>query len=142
MYYIDTSVLAAYYCPEALSEQVQDFLSEQTKPAVSNLTELELFSAVAKKVRMGELSQLDGSRILSKYLSHMDAGLFSIIPVEFHHWQLARGWISLFSTPLRTLDALHLAIVSVGDFELVTSDRRLIQAANILGVKVRAMNVD
>jgi len=26
MYYIDTSVLVAYYCPEALSEPVQDFL--------------------------------------------------------------------------------------------------------------------
>ena len=47
MYYIDTSVLVAYYCPEALSEQVQDFLSEQVKPAISTLTEVELFSAIA-----------------------------------------------------------------------------------------------
>ena len=69
MYYIDTSVLVAYYCPEALSEQVQDFLSEQVKPAISTLTEVELFSAIARKVRMGDLGQPDGNRIVSKFLS-------------------------------------------------------------------------
>jgi len=42
MYYIDTTVLVAYYCPEAMSEQVQSFLGEQLKPAVSELTEVEL----------------------------------------------------------------------------------------------------
>jgi len=66
MYYIDTSVLVAYYCPEALSEQVQVFLSEQVKPAISSLTEVELFSAIARKVRMGELGQSDGNRIISR----------------------------------------------------------------------------
>ncbi len=72
MYYIDTSVLVAYYCPETLSEQVQSFLGVQLKPAVSDLTEVELFSAVARKVRMGDLSPSDGNRILSKFLSHLD----------------------------------------------------------------------
>lgn len=51
MFYLDTSVLVAYYCPEPLSEQVQNFLSQNIKPAVSFLTQVELFSAVAKKVR-------------------------------------------------------------------------------------------
>ena len=136
MYYIDTSVLVAYYCPETLSEQVQSFLGEQLKPAVSDLTEVELFSAVARKVRMGDLNQLDGNRILSKFLSHLNGGLFTIIPIESQHWRIARGWIGLFNTSLRTLDALHLAVASAGDFTLVTSDRRLLQAADALGVTV------
>lgn len=135
MYYIDTSVLVAYYYPEALSEQVQSFLTEQLKPAVSDLTEVELFSAVAKKVRMGDLSHADGNRILSKYLSHLDGGLFTIINLEPQHWRIARGWIGLFNTSLRTLDALHLAIASAGDFTLVTSDQHLLMAADTLGVK-------
>ena len=140
MYYIDTSVLVAYYCPEAMSEQVQDFLSEQVKPGISFLTEVELFSAIARKVRMGELGQSDGNRILSKFVSHLDAGLFLVIPVEAHHWKLARGWIGLFNTSLRTLDALHLAIASVGDLVLVTSDQQFIQAADILGVNVHVIS--
>ena len=139
MYYIDTSVLVAYYCPEALSEPVQDFLSEQVKPAVSILTEVELFSAVARKIREGDLGQPDGNRILSKFLSHLDGNFFTIVPVEPHHWRLARGWIGLFNTSIRTLDALHLAIASAGDFVLVSSDQRLIRAAGTLGVKIQAM---
>ena len=142
MYYIDTSVLVAYYCPEALSEQVQDFLSEQVKPAISTLNEVELFSAIARKVRMGELGLPDGNRIISKFLSHVDDDLFSMTPVESHHWRIALGWIGLFNTSLRTLDALHLAIASAGDFVLATSDQRLIQAADTLGIKVCAMSGD
>jgi len=135
MYYIDTSVLAAYYCPEPLSGQIQSFLREQSRPAISDLTEVELFSAIARKVRMGEISTSDGNRIISKFLSHMHGGLFTTVLVESHHWRIARGWIGLFATPLRTLDALHLAIASAGDFTLVTSDQRLFQAADTFAVK-------
>jgi len=142
MYYIDTSVLAAYYCPEAMSEQVQSFLGEQVNPGISFLTEVELFSAIARKVRMGELGQSDGNRILAKFVSHLDADLFLVVPVEVHHWRLAKGWIGLFNTSLRTLDALHLAIASAGDFVLVTSDQQLIQAADILGVNVHVINAE
>lgn len=41
MGYLDTSVIVAYYCPEAFSRQVQDLLREQIKPALSLLTEVE-----------------------------------------------------------------------------------------------------
>ncbi len=45
MVYLDTSVLVAYYCPEALSRQVQNLMREEVKPALSSLTEVEFFSA-------------------------------------------------------------------------------------------------
>lgn len=38
MVYLDTSVLAAYYCPEELSKQVQNVLSEQVRPALSQMS--------------------------------------------------------------------------------------------------------
>jgi uncharacterized protein len=139
-YYLDTSVLVAYYCPEPMSDQVQDFLSNQVKPVISLLTEVELFSAIARKVRMGDLRRKDGERIIAKLLSHLDSDLFSIYSVQPHHWRLARGWIGLFKTPLRTLDALHLAIASAEDCELVTSDQQLVKAAEKLGVKVFSIN--
>ena len=88
---------------------------------------------------MNELNQLDGSRILSKFLSHLDAGLFTFVSVETRHWRFARNCIGLFSTPLRTLDALHLAIASLEEFEIVSSDTHLIQAATVLGVKNRTI---
>jgi predicted nucleic acid-binding protein len=39
MYYIDTSVIVAYYCPEALSDKAEDFLSKIDRPNISSLTE-------------------------------------------------------------------------------------------------------
>ena len=137
MIYLDTSVTVAYYCPEALSLQVQDLLREQAKPALSFLTEVEFTSAVAKKVRLNELGSVDANRILAKFTSHVDAGLFRIIPVENHHYQLARGWIGLLTTPLRTLDALHLAIASSEESQLVTSDKSFFQAARMLDLDAR-----
>ncbi len=134
MYYIDTSVLAAYYCPEILSEKAQAFLSAQVRPAISNLTDVELFSAISKKVRMGELTHADGNRILSKFQSHMTADLFQVIPIEIQHWRIARGWLALFNTPLRTLGALHLAVASNEQLTLFTSDHQLLDSANALGL--------
>jgi len=112
MIYVDTSLLVVYYCPEALSLQAEELLREQIKPGLSRLTEVEFVSAVAKKVRQRELSSIDGNRILAKFVSHVKAELFQMIPVEDHHWQRASGWISLFATARRTLDALNLAIAS------------------------------
>ncbi len=141
--YIDTSVLAPYYCPEHLSTRAQELLiNEDHQPAVSSLTEVELYSAVARKVRMNEMSGTDGNRILTRFSSHMSSGLFKIISVKDHHWQMAKGWIALFSTPLRTLDALHLAVAAAEDLELVTADKHLYQAAGILDIPARFLAAD
>jgi predicted nucleic acid-binding protein len=135
MYYIDTSVLAAYYCPENLSEKVQSFLTAQINPAISSLTDVELYSAISKKVSMGELSHADGNRIISKFQSHLDGSFFRVIPIESEHWRIARGWLSLFNTPLRALDALHLAVSSSEQLIIIATDRQLLEAAKTLGVQ-------
>ncbi len=137
-YYIDTSLLAAYYCPEELSDRVQAFLAKQVKPAISYLTEVELSSAVSRKVRMGELSQADGTRILSKFQSHIESDIFTIYPLEKLHWRIAAGWLRLCNTSLRTLDALHLALAFENELILATSDRHLINAANTLEISFKS----
>jgi predicted nucleic acid-binding protein len=73
MIYIDTRVLAAYYCPEIPSDQVQLYLSRRVKPALSFLTEVELYAAVARKVRSQEMEMADANRIFAKFQSHLDA---------------------------------------------------------------------
>jgi uncharacterized protein len=140
MYYIDTSVLAAYYCPEPLSEKAESVLTQQTQPSISAFTELELFSAISRKIREGSLSKVDGDRIVARVLSHIDGGLYHYLPVENRHYRLARDWIGNFSTALRTLDALHLAITSIEDLILVTADKALSQSAESLGVKVMLLD--
>ena len=139
MLYVNTSILVAYYCPEPLSVQVQDLLVQQVMPALSSLTEAEFFSAIAKKVRTEEIRKADGNRILAMFSSHLETNLFTFVEVKNHHWKLARGWLSLFSASLRTLDALHLAIASAEGLQVVTADKGLFQATEDLGVEAKFM---
>ena len=139
MYYIDTSILAAYYCPEKRSDQVQALLMAQTQPAISRLTSVELISAVSRKVRTGELNKRDGNRITSQFRVHIDSELYTVLPIEIPHWQMACDWLGRFNTPLRTLDALHLSISFSNNLTLLTSDHHLAVAANDLGVPYKSI---
>ena len=137
MFYIDTSVLAAYYCPEPLSDLAEKYLLSERRPAISQLTEVELASAVSRKVREKELSEKDGLGILDTFQSHIDASMYTYLILDSRHYRLARSWISRLSTSLRTLDALHLAVSAASDLELITADNRLAESAEKLGIEAK-----
>jgi predicted nucleic acid-binding protein len=136
MFYVDTSLLAAYYCPEALSEKAEIFLTTHSPLFISTLTELEMFSAMSRKVRGKELSRATASRILAKFLSHLDGRFYKCFSVETRHIRLARDWIGHFNTGLKSLDALHSAVASLEGLKLVTADRDLAESAKTLAVDV------
>jgi predicted nucleic acid-binding protein len=133
-FYVDTSVLAAYYCPEPLSYRAEKFLTTHRQPGISALTEVELFSAVSRKVREGGMSKRDANRIVTTFVSHTDNRLYTYIPVQQHHYRLARDWIGLFELGLKSLDALHLAIASSEGLTVVSADRNLLKSAKALGL--------
>lgn len=58
---------------------------------------------------------------------------FIVILVEPIHYTLARDWIARFEVPLRTLDALHLAITFSSHIPLVKADAGLAASATALG---------
>jgi hypothetical protein len=62
--------------------------------------------------------------------------------VENHHWQIARGWIGLFTAPLQTLEALHLAVSSDKALQLVTSDIAFFQSAEKLDIDAILLHAD
>ena len=136
MYYLDTSVLAVYYCPEPLSEQAEKIIIRAKRPRISSLTEVELASAVSRKIREKNISPEDGNKIFNQFRSHLKESLYRLISVEDRHYQTAKNWILQFSTPLKTLDALHLAIASGDNLTLLTADRQLELAAKHFGIKV------
>ncbi len=137
MAYVDTSVLAAYYCPERLSGKVQKALAEVRAPAISPLVALELYSATAQKVRRRELSAAAGRRVISQFQLHLAEGYFRQVPVGPRQYELAREWLGSFSVPLQTLDALHLATAFSNELPLVTADRALARSAKRLGIECR-----
>jgi predicted nucleic acid-binding protein len=142
MFYLDTSLLVAYYCPEPLSEKAEIFLTGHSPLAFSTLTELEMFSAVSRKVREKELNRPGARRILAKFLSHLDGRFFASLPVATQHLRLARDWIGQFNTGLRSLDALHLAIASLEGLTMVTADQDLAESAKILSLDVTLIKAD
>ncbi|MGA1863991.1 MAG: type II toxin-antitoxin system VapC family toxin [bacterium] len=136
MYYIDTSVLAAYYCPEPLSEKVEEYMLGNDQPVISNLVEVELCSAISRKVREGGMKKNDAGQIIKEFLSHLDEGFYIKLPIESHHYRLAREWIRQFNTALRTLDALHLAAAFSKGLTMITADKSLLKPAEILSLDV------
>jgi predicted nucleic acid-binding protein len=134
MAYLDTSVVVAYYCPEALSAAVGKAFARIPTPAISPLTEVEVRSGLALKIRTGQISAADASKILAQFSVHLSDGFYRIVEVGPREFELARDWIGLFTTPLRTLDALHLACAFANGLPILTADKSLSNSARSLGV--------
>ncbi len=139
MIYLDTSVLAALYWAEALSDIVEELVLVESELGLSQLVEVELFSALSRRVRMREISPEEATAIVQRFQADLDSSFYSCIAVEPIHYNLAREWISRFETPLRTLDALHLAIASQNNIRLVTADEALAASAGVLGVEFQLL---
>ena len=136
MYYLDTSLLAAYYCPEPLSGEAEKVIISSKRPGISSLTEVELASAISHKIREKNLSLEDGNKIFNQFQTHLKESLYRLISVEDRHYQRAKNWILQFTVLLKTLDALHIAIASKDNLTLLTADRQLDIAAKHFGVKL------
>jgi predicted nucleic acid-binding protein len=134
--YIDTSLLVSYYCPEALSRAAERTLRGDPRPAVSDLVEVEFFSALAGKVRVRAMSAADATRTCERFLDHLRTGFYVRIAVQRRHYEAARSWLAQFTSPLWALDALHLALADGEGLRLATADRNLSRSARRLGVAV------
>lgn len=139
MIYLDTSVIAPNYWPEGLSEASQQLLGSETELGLSQLVEVEFFSALSRRVRMREISQEMARQIAIEFQADLDGDFYTRIPLESIHYNLAREWISHFEVPLRTLDALHLAVASSNQLLLVTGDEALARSARTLGIDVQLL---
>jgi len=134
--YLDTSIVAPLYWTEALSDTVEELVLSETELGLSQLVEVELISALSRRVRMGEISSYDATAIVERFQIDIDSGFYTRITLETIHYHLAREWISRFTTPLRTLDALHLAVASQNNVRLLTADAGLAASAQFLEVDV------
>ena len=135
MLYLDTSALLPYYRPEASSSAIQDLLQAQTEPVlISDLTTVEFASALARWVRMGELTEPQANRVESTFHEDRSLGRFRIQTLGSGHYERAYQWLTTRKTALRTLDALHLACAEGSDAMLATLDQAMAEAAAFFGL--------
>ncbi len=140
--YVETGLVAAYYTPDPLSADAEALLCAFAGPAVSDLTEVELFASLARKVRRAELGGEDAQRVRSLFLSHLEDGFFTRVTLRRGHYRLARDWAGRAGVPLGAAAALHLAAASLEGRTLATADGELIEAARELGVDVLPLGND
>lgn len=124
--YVDTTVLAVYYCPEPISLFAERTLRNLTSPMFSDLTMVELISVVSRKIREKTLSREEGACIL---------------PVRTRDYRVARSWLAQLQGTLRTLDALHLAVAESSGASTLTADNRLAAEAQALGLSVKLLTI-
>jgi predicted nucleic acid-binding protein len=75
-------------------------------------------------------------RVAELFVSHLEDGLYERLHLGAGHYRTARNYIARFELPLKSPDALHLAICDARDFTLLTADRQLARNAGALGVDV------
>src|SRR5689334_23286550 len=127
MFYLDTSVIVAALVNEEASERASAFLWEAvntTRVVVSDWTLTEFSSAIALKIRTGQLNS-DYQAEIQNVFDGLVTETFELIPVERRHFLLAAKLAAQRNVNLRASDALHLAISEETRTELVTLDRRM-----------------
>ncbi len=140
-YFIDTSALVKLYHEEEGTDLLDERVSaDGSVIVISELSRIELLSALARKVRIGELIQLQFTETVDLFES--DLSSFEVIRLSD---EVRTGAIELIknyavSVGLRTLDSLQLsaAIEAAKSSEIifVVSDKKLAEAANSQNINV------
>jgi predicted nucleic acid-binding protein len=136
--YVDSSALAKLYVPEAESERLDRFLQGRRDLMISELSVTEVLSAVARRRREGALDVEQAREIRDALLSDAVSGSFRRLDLSpAIHRQAERILLSAESVPLRTLDALHIALALSADASsVITFDDRLAEAAGLYGLQL------
>lgn len=138
MLYLDTSALLPFYREEKASAAVERLLMAQREPVLlSRLGELEVASAIARWVRLRELGEAQANQVENTFREDVRAGRFRLLDIEPGDYVRAREWLLARKTPLRVLDALHLACALRHEAELVTADVLMARAARHFGLRVQ-----
>lgn len=135
MAYVDTSALLKWYVPERGSDLFGEWMSGQQQIEISRLTCVEVRCALARRQRAGTLREEHATHALEQFMADVHDGLFTLHSLNDQTYLDAENLVAVSPTPLRTLDALHLAVAfgrTCNSF--VTADTALAQAAGEAGL--------
>ncbi len=134
--YLDASVLAKLYLPEAGSDALDAAIKGRSDLMLSDLAITEVISAMSRRRREGGVSAGACAKLHRKMLADVRGGLYiknDLMPEA--HREAERLLLAIDDIALRAVDALHLALASLaGAAAIVTYDRRLTEAATRIGL--------
>ena len=134
--YVDTSMLVKRYLPEIGSEELEARLvAEQPVLVVSELAEVELSSALRRRLREGFIDKSYFDDALDGFRQDIDRGGLRLIALDRACLHRAVSLVRRLDAPLATLDALHLATALEHSCEIIfTSDAQLGRASMKTGL--------
>lgn len=136
--YLDTSALAKWYVAESDSEAFDAFIRHRAGARISRLTVVELRCALARRRRNREISAAIEREAFGLFESHVRDGLLEVLTMQDAHFVGALRIIEeLRPVPLRTLDALHLAVAQANKIKsIATADQIMVRAAKALKFEI------
>ncbi len=110
-FFVDTSALVKLYYPEPDSDQVEKKILGAERVFISELSKVELASALAKKTRTGEMDTETCREIWCAFQDDLTSIQVEVIDLFDEDYEKAAELILDFGfdTTLKTLDSLQLA---------------------------------
>jgi hypothetical protein len=135
MVYLDTGALLALYVAEAATARVRARVLRLVagEGAISAWTTLEFASAIAGRVRAGDVTDRDGREAVQALRHLADASFVQLTPIQ-SDFEAAQMLVEQFRSGLRAGDGLHLAIAHRVSARVFTLDRVMEKAARALGL--------
>ena len=132
--FFDASAFAKRYVEETGSQLVDDICVNAKELSISVICVPEIISALNRRVREKRLSHPDYDTIKQRLSADVrDAVIVNLIPEV-----IVTSTKLLEASPLRAMDALHVACALVWGAELfVSSDKRQVTAAKKAGLKIK-----
>ena len=134
--YLDANVLVAL---DAVTARAEQFLrSRRTALVVGDLAAAEFASAISRRVRTREMTADIARHALSTFDAWTEraASRVDLAPGDI---ATASAFLRRLDLPLRTPDAIHIAMVQRLDCELLTFDAQMSASARALGTRVAAV---
>jgi uncharacterized protein len=138
--YIDTSALLKRYVTEPQSGVLDAYLGKFDYAFISPLTTVEFRCALERKRRAGDLDTHSEKLAQDGFDEDVRDGFFQLLPMNDQTYVFARRLLdAVGNIPLRTLDALHLAVIKQHAVKQVaTADKTMARAAKALGISIKS----
>jgi predicted nucleic acid-binding protein len=148
IFFVDTSVLAKRYVNETGTRWVRSWITPRARNSIliSELTTVEIFSVLARREHMQDISLSSANRRRQAFLYHISEE-YLVIPVNSQVFIESRDLVTKHvALALRSLDAIQLACAlkvhrALGELVMfVGADGRLLKAAAAEGFTTIDLN--